>query len=60
MLFDSPKDIVLGKVLFFSNILRFPGVNQSHKYTNTINFGYVPLLLKHKFFEDCSNTVFVL
>ena len=38
MLFDSPKDLVFGKILVFGNILRFPGVNWAQKWTKTVNF----------------------
>ena len=58
MLFDSPKDVVLRKILFFGNILCFPGVNWVQKWTKTVNFGYVPFPLKVIILEDSSNNVF--
>ena len=54
VLFDSPKDEVSEKVLVFDHSLYFPGVNWAQKWTKTVNFGYVPLLLKDTILEDCS------
>ena len=31
VLFDSHKDVLSGKLLFFGNILGFPGVNWAQK-----------------------------
>ena len=58
MLFDSPKDVVFRKILFFGNILCFPVVNWVQKWTKTVNFGYVPFPLKVIILEDSSNNVF--
>ena len=60
MLFDSHKDVVSGKSLVFGIILGFLGVNWAKKWTKTVNFGYVPLPLKHLILKDCLETVFAL
>ena len=60
MLFDSHKEAVSGKILFYGNMLGFPGVNWAPKWTKTFNFGYVPFLLKHLILKDCLETVFLL
>ena len=60
VLFDIHKDVVSGKILVFSNILGFPGVNWAQKWTKTFNFGYVLFPLKHLILKDCLETVFVL
>ena len=54
---DSPKDVVFGKIKFFSNILCFPGVNWAQIWTKTQNFGYVPFPLKDINFKDSSYSV---
>ena len=59
-LIDSHKDVVSWKILVFSNILDFQGVNWAQNWTKTIVFGYVLLPLKHLILKDCSETVFVL
>ena len=60
VLFNSHKDVVSGKILVFGNILGFPGINWTQKWTKTFNFGYIPFLLKHLVLKDCLDTVFVL
>ena len=60
VLFDSHKDVVSGKFLFFGNILGFPGVNCAQKWTKSINFGYVPFPLQRLILKDYSESVFVL
>ena len=60
VLYDIHKEVVLGKILSFGNVLDFQGVNWSQKWTKTFNFGYVPFPLKHLILKDCLETVFVL
>ena len=60
VLFDKTKDAVSRKILVFGNILGVLGVNWTHKWTKTVNFWYVPFLLKHLILKDCSETVFIL
>ena len=55
--FDSPKAIVSIKILVFGNILCFPGVNWAQIWTKTVNFGYVPFLLKDISFKDFSYSI---
>ena len=31
MVFDNPKDVVSGKILFFSNVFSFPDLNWAPK-----------------------------
>ena len=38
MFFDSPKDLVFRKILVFTNIFSFPGVNWSPKFTFDFTF----------------------
>ena len=52
-LFHSPKDVVFAKKLAFGNGLHFPGVNWAQTRAKTVNFEYVPFLLKHKILKDC-------
>ena len=54
---DSPKVVVSGKIKVFSNILVFPGVNWAQKWTKTVNFRYVPFLLKDISFKVSSYSV---
>ena len=51
VLFDSPKDVVFGKIFVFCNILNLPGVNWAQKWTKTVNFSYIPFLPKNKFWK---------
>ena len=60
VLFDSPKDVVSGKVLVFDHSLCFPGVNWTQKWIKTVNFGYVLLPLKDTILEDCSYNMSLL
>ena len=60
VLFNSHKDVVLGKILVFGNILGFPGKDWAQKWTKTFNFGYVLFLLKHLILKDCLDNVFDL
>ena len=57
VLCDIPKDVVSGKILVFGNILCFPGVNWAQIWTKTVNFGYVPFLLKDISFKDFSYSI---
>ena len=58
MLFDSHKEAVSGKILFYGNMLGFPGGKLGPKMDQ--NFGYVPFLLKYLILKDCLETVFLL
>ena len=58
--FDSPKNVVSGKILVFGSIFCFPGVNWAQKWTKTVNSEYIPFVLKHLILKDCSHTIFVL
>ena len=46
-------------MVFDSNFC-FPGINRAQKRTKTVNFEYVPFVLKHLILKDCSQTIFVL
>ena len=54
---DSPKDVVFGKIKYFSNIWFFLGVNWAQILTKTVNFRYVPFPLKYISFKDSSYSV---
>ena len=56
---DSRKDVVLGKIKVFSNILCFLGVNWAQIWTKTQNFGYVSFPLKDINLKSSSFTIFV-
>ena len=47
-LFDISKDVVISEILVFSNIFGFTAVNWVSKWTETVNFGYLPFKLKFK------------
>ena len=57
---DSPKDVVSAKSLVFGNVFFFLVVNWAQKWTKTLNFGYVPFVLKHLILKHCSHPVFAL
>ena len=60
MQFDSPKNVVSGKILVFGSIFCFLGINWAQKQTKIVNSGYTPFGLKHLILKDCSHTIFVL
>ena len=64
MLLDSPKDLVFGEMLVFTNILVFQGyINWPQKFTFNFtfkfNFGYIPLEQKWKILKYSSPSAFL-
>ena len=57
--FYSPKDAVFAKIMVFSNVFGFPGVNLAQKWNKIVNFGYVLFQVKCKCLKGSSNTVFI-
>ena len=55
-----PKDPAFAEILVFSNIFVFLAVNWVPKWTETVNFSYIPFEPKFKILKDFLNTVFFL
>ena len=54
------KDPAFAEILVFSNIFVFLAVNWVPKWTETVNFSYIPFEPKFKILKDFLNTVFFL